>query len=60
MGMDSTAADYATAIIGLVKRPDRYHAMAAAAIESARENFTWERWESASWRSWNARVMKKR
>ncbi len=44
MSMDSTAEDYAQAIIGLVERPDRYHAMATAAAARARANFTWDRW----------------
>lgn len=44
MGLDSSAEDYANAIIGLAEQPDRYRAMAAAAAAHARANFTWERW----------------
>lgn len=44
MGVGSTAEDYAQAIIGLAERPDRYQAMATAAAERARANFTWQRW----------------
>jgi glycosyltransferase involved in cell wall biosynthesis len=44
MRLDSTAEDYANAIIRLAEQPDRYRAMAAAAAARARANFTWERW----------------
>ena len=44
MGRQSTAEDYAQAIIGLAERPDRYRAMATAAAARARDTFTWERW----------------
>lgn len=44
MGLQSSAEDYAQAIIGLSERPDRYHAMAAAAAARARTTFTWARW----------------
>ena len=44
MGLQSTAEDYAQAIIGLADHPDRYRAMAAAAAARARSTFTWECW----------------
>jgi glycosyltransferase involved in cell wall biosynthesis len=44
MGLESTAEDYARAIIDLVSNPDRYLAMSKAAEARARDRFTWEHW----------------
>jgi glycosyltransferase involved in cell wall biosynthesis len=44
MGLESGAAEYARALAALAARPERYRAMAAAAMRRARGEFTWERW----------------
>lgn len=44
MGLQSTAEDYAQALVELSAQPNKYHAMSAAAAARAQDTFTWVRW----------------